>query len=203
MSMTDYGQSVVEWEVVQPDGIIAAINSKSSPEIFTTMKGSGNQFGIVTRFTLKTYPVGQVWGGYRIYDMLQQPAIVKALQQFVESPSDPKAAIIVGVNRRAPIGRFLQMFYFYDGPTPPSEPFKGPLEVPATILDSTQTRSYSGLLDFNGQGAGDTGMRSSFRVSAHSLLLTQTISWNWILTSVVIHSPTHTQRQRYFLQQDH
>lgn len=151
---------------MQPDGTIANINAKSSPELFLAMKGSGNQFGIVTKFTIKTQPIGTVWGGYRIYDSSQQPAIIKALQAFVENPSDTKAAVIVNANQRAPIGKFFQVFFFYDGATPSSDAFKGLLEVPATILDVTKTWSYADLLDFNGQGAGDTGMRSSFRVSS-------------------------------------
>jgi hypothetical protein len=41
--------------------------------------------------------------------------------------------------------------------------FKDLLSIPS-IVDTTKVWAYPDLLDFNGQGADDTGQRSSFRV---------------------------------------
>lgn len=38
--------------------------------------------GIVTRFTLTTYPTGNVWGGYRVYTLDALPALFDALLQY-------------------------------------------------------------------------------------------------------------------------
>lgn len=42
--------------------------------------------GVVTRFTLTTYPTGDVWGGYRIYSLDALPALFDALLQYQSVP---------------------------------------------------------------------------------------------------------------------
>ena len=39
----------------------------SHADLFKALKGSGNNFGVVTRFDLKTFEQGKLWGGFVIY----------------------------------------------------------------------------------------------------------------------------------------
>lgn len=105
------------------------------------------QLGIATQFTVKTYPIGQVWGGTRLHSEKEADALYEALHEFTPANAeDPKAAIIftdiviVG-------GEKLHLnFYFYDGPEPPTEgPFAKFLEIPST-LDTCKTQSYAELV---------------------------------------------------------
>jgi hypothetical protein len=52
---------------VLANGSVANINQQSSSDLFWALRGGGNNFGIVTRFDLETYPQGGVWGGYNFH----------------------------------------------------------------------------------------------------------------------------------------
>jgi FAD/FMN-containing dehydrogenase len=52
--------NVVEYEVVLANGNIVIANNSTNQDLFAALKGGGSSFGIVTAFTLHTYPQGQV-----------------------------------------------------------------------------------------------------------------------------------------------
>lgn len=52
--------TVQDFEVVFANGTVGNVNAASNPNLFRAMKGSTNQFGIVTQFTMKAIPIGQV-----------------------------------------------------------------------------------------------------------------------------------------------
>lgn len=52
--------TVQNFEVVFANGTIGDVNAKSDKNLFRAMKGSTNQFGIVTQFTMKPHTIGQV-----------------------------------------------------------------------------------------------------------------------------------------------
>ncbi|QPH19710.1 hypothetical protein C2857_005003 [Epichloe festucae Fl1] len=60
--------NIVGWETVTADGSIRYINATEEPDLAVAMRGSGSQFGIVTQFTIRTHPIGKIWGGTRVYD---------------------------------------------------------------------------------------------------------------------------------------
>lgn len=106
-----------------------------------------DEAGIVTRFTVQAYPMGQVWGGIRIYDGSKADEIYAALHKFVPgNAEDPKAAIILtDVTAIGGLKTFL-IFYFYQGPAPPAEgAFAEFLGIGSTI-SLTKTRSYADLV---------------------------------------------------------
>ncbi|CAF1453811.1 unnamed protein product [Rotaria sordida] len=54
-----YGLSIdnaIEYELVSPDARIVCVNNMSYPDIFFGLKGGLNNFGIVTRFTMRAVP---------------------------------------------------------------------------------------------------------------------------------------------------
>ncbi|KAK6508950.1 hypothetical protein TWF481_003718 [Arthrobotrys musiformis] len=156
--------NVVGWEIVAANGTILNINAADRPDLAVALRGSGSQFGIVTQFTVRAYPIGKVWGGMRIYDGSKSAAIFKALHDFVPyNPEDKKAAIIVSNLFAIGGTRAFIMFYFYDGETPPtSGPFADFLKI-GHIIDITKTQTYPELLKSNGFGASLLNSRISFR----------------------------------------
>jgi FAD binding domain-containing protein len=76
---------VVNYEVVLADGSIVQANARSNADLFKALKGGGNNFGIVTRFDMKTFegPVGGIWGGllFMLYD--QKDKVLRQLNRFV------------------------------------------------------------------------------------------------------------------------
>jgi hypothetical protein len=116
-------------------------------------------------YTLKTFPMGKVWGGYKVYGGSKQADILPCLYNFINNPNpDPKAAIIVTINQAAGNEFVWQIFYFYNGEIPSDNAFAHLEKVKATV-SFVKVRSYAELLKFNGAGAGSTGERSVFRVS--------------------------------------
>eukprot|EP01125_Pyxidicula_operculata_P020391 TRINITY_DN7522_c0_g1_i1.p1 TRINITY_DN7522_c0_g1~~TRINITY_DN7522_c0_g1_i1.p1 ORF type:complete len:438 (+),score=80.39 TRINITY_DN7522_c0_g1_i1:563-1876(+) len=60
--------SLIEVEIVLPNGDIIIANSDKNPDLFWAVRGGGGNFGIVTRFTYNAYDIPpQVVGGMMVY----------------------------------------------------------------------------------------------------------------------------------------
>ncbi|KAL1644043.1 hypothetical protein SLS61_008976 [Didymella pomorum] len=138
--------SIVGWETVMANGSILDIDAASQPDLAQAMRGSGSQFGIVTKYTIKPHHIGQVYGGFCLYDESQDDKIHAALHEFTANGAqDPKAAIIVSQLVAVGGSKSNIMYTFYDGPTPPtSGPFADFLKIPG-IGCNPKTRSYADL----------------------------------------------------------
>ena len=91
--------NVNTYEVVFADGSIHEV-SHSSPysDLYFALRGGGNNFGIVTRFDLATFPQGDLWAGGQtyIYDNETAVALNDAFYWLgVNAPSDPFAQVIL------------------------------------------------------------------------------------------------------------
>jgi hypothetical protein len=145
--------NVVNFEVVLANGTLVNANATSSSDLYKALKGGGNNFGIVTRFTLKTYAIGGVWGGIRYYAPDHFPALISAFAQYQLGPQDPDASIMI----QAPLtnssfGILLNIAYARPIVNPPAfDAFKN---IPIA-LDSTSIRSYSSLI--SGASSPDIG----------------------------------------------
>jgi FAD/FMN-containing dehydrogenase len=63
---TQYGwavDNVVEFEVVLANASIVTATAKENADLFNVLRGGGNNFGIVTSYTLRAYPMGGVRNG--------------------------------------------------------------------------------------------------------------------------------------------
>ncbi|KAF1851591.1 FAD binding domain-containing protein [Cucurbitaria berberidis CBS 394.84] len=161
---TNKKQNIIGWETVMANGSIVNVNATTQPDIAQAMRGSGSQFGIVTKYTVQTHAIGDVWGGFCIYDASQEDKLYAALHTFVaDGAQDPKAAIIF-TNLIATGGAKTDVvYYFYDGPTPPtSGPFANFLTIPA-LQCLPRTQKYSELLRANGEPIHLSNARQSFR----------------------------------------
>ncbi|KIN06284.1 hypothetical protein OIDMADRAFT_155290 [Oidiodendron maius Zn] len=147
---TQYGlacDNVVNYEVVLADASIINANATSNPDLFWALKGGGNQFGIVTTFTMKTHPIGKVWGGLRFYSGEYAETILNATHDFNTNFKDPKAALIVtGDITIESLVELFAVFFFYDGETPPPGIFDTFNALPA-LIDNAKVQTYSELLN--------------------------------------------------------
>ncbi|KAE9372168.1 FAD-binding domain-containing protein [Stipitochalara longipes BDJ] len=137
--------NVVNYEVVLSNSSIVNSNATSHPDLFWALKGGGNQFGIVTKYTLRTYPIGKVWGGVITYRVNYASQILSATQDFIENNQDPRAAMFATFELLLKgLDEFAAVFLFYNGESPPSGLFDGFLNIPNTS-NQLQTQSYSAL----------------------------------------------------------
>ncbi|KAL4742305.1 FAD binding domain protein [Aspergillus similis] len=81
--------NVLAYEVVLASGKIVTATARSYPDLWRALKGGSNNFGVVTRFTVRCFPSTKIWGGF-IYAPNSQSS--KALMAFYESVkrADPK-----------------------------------------------------------------------------------------------------------------
>lgn len=147
MTLANDVQNVVSWEMVNWNGTIINVDAKTQPELAVALRGSGSQFGIVTQFTVKAYPIGKVWGGIRTYDESKTDELYKAMHEFIPySNEDPKAAIIVTSLILTGSSRINLLFYFYQGEKPPTTGAFADLLMIKSTLSTTKTQSYPDLV---------------------------------------------------------
>jgi hypothetical protein len=78
---------------VLANGSIANINQKSSSDLFWALRGGGNNFGIVTRFDLETYPQGQLWGGLNFHLMSHKDVSARKAQLNLKPTSTSQFSV--------------------------------------------------------------------------------------------------------------
>ncbi|KAF5319624.1 hypothetical protein D9619_008814 [Psilocybe cf. subviscida] len=138
--------NVVAYELVTPNGKIVNVTHDSDPQLFFGLKGGFNNFGIVTKFTVKAFPQTQVWGGIILNLQSTIPAVSAAITKFQTEVKDPKAAVIISYNYVSQIQQIVvTQNLFYDAPTPPEGIFDDFLAIPATSTDIS-TRSLLSLV---------------------------------------------------------
>jgi len=120
--------NVEAYELVKPDGVAINVTESSDPDLFVALKGGGNNFGIVTRFTFKTYPQTQVWGASLAYNSSYIDRVIQATANFAADNTDPKAAAIISYNYHEQPSAAL--WGFYDAPGQPAGIFDEFLAIP-------------------------------------------------------------------------
>jgi FAD/FMN-containing dehydrogenase len=55
---------LVNVELVNAQGDVIQVNATSYPDLFWSLKGGSNNFGIATRYDLETFPLVDVYGGF-------------------------------------------------------------------------------------------------------------------------------------------
>ncbi|KAH9990398.1 FAD-binding domain-containing protein [Russula vinacea] len=149
--------NVAGYELVLPNGTIKDVTSKDD-DLWFGLRGGMNNFGIVTKFVLKSHPQGEAWGGFCIYTENQLDAIKTALVNF-QQENDTKAEVLVGLTYSS--GQFLiSVAYFYDAPTP-SRVFDEFLEIPVTS-GNVSTRPFVDVFQSWGPFDATNGLRYFF-----------------------------------------
>ncbi|KAJ7064518.1 FAD-binding domain-containing protein [Mycena amicta] len=170
--------TVTAYKLVKPTGQVVLVTEAEDPELFFALKGGGNNFGIVTEFTLRTFPQG----GLITYTPDQIPAVNAAIAAFAANVTDPKAVILPTYN-----SLFTQLFVshimFYDEPTPPTGIFDDFLAIPHLTQD-VETRSFLDLvtsLPSNAtsgtRGAFHTVSLRSFSPTMIAAIVNETTFW--------------------------
>ncbi|KAJ0116233.1 FAD binding domain-containing protein [Diaporthe amygdali] len=75
--------NVLSYDVVLGDGTQIVANSTSNPDLFWALKGGGSNFGLVTKFVLKTYNIPQVASTLQNFPESSIPAFLEATCNMV------------------------------------------------------------------------------------------------------------------------
>ncbi|CAO2657439.1 Nn.00g035650.m01.CDS01 [Neocucurbitaria sp. VM-36] len=156
----EYGwaaNNVVEFEVVLANASIVTASSTSHPDLYKALKGGGNNYGIVTAYTMIAHPIGQIWGGNLIFSGDKSPQMLAAVRNFTENYPDEKAGIIMTAELTALGAVDIWIMFLwanrvttsvYDGPTPPPGVFDIFTDI-GPLVNNCETRSYYDLLTYN------------------------------------------------------
>ncbi|WYZ33788.1 hypothetical protein EsH8_I_000064 [Colletotrichum jinshuiense] len=78
---------IINFQIVLAGGNIVNANATSNADLWWALKGGGNNFGIVTRFDMATFPLPNgVWSGTLSYDINQAKDVAEALYELQTGP---------------------------------------------------------------------------------------------------------------------
>jgi FAD/FMN-containing dehydrogenase len=130
---------VIEFEVVLADGTIVTASSAQNSDLFRALKGGGSNFGIVTRFVLSTFALGEIWTRDVVYSSSAIDEMAPALNKFVAtSHKDAKASALVTYHFTAGSPAIIAAQYIYAEPeVSATSVFDDLFAVPDQLLNST------------------------------------------------------------------
>ncbi|KAF2093096.1 FAD binding domain protein [Rhizodiscina lignyota] len=148
-----YGWSancVTRYEIVLAGGRVLDVTKESSPDLFWALKGGLNNYGIVTRFTLKTFPLTDVYGGAVIYDPSRFDDFVKAVAFY----STPEGGMSDSLSAIEPVMAFVPSsgliqggtFLFHQGSDAAPSSLANFTAIPANQSDAS-VRSYPSFVN--------------------------------------------------------
>ncbi|KAL4876958.1 hypothetical protein BJY04DRAFT_231249 [Aspergillus karnatakaensis] len=149
--------SVLEYEVVLGSGEVIIVNKDSYPDLFRALKGGSNNFGIVTMFTLVSFPSSDIWGGTIVHDSSVIPQYMDVATRFTDSLVDDPSAAWVGVMNYDSSSETTMMYSVlaYTKPVARPNAFRDFYQLP-NITDTLRIRS---VLDMTAEGNLPTGYR--------------------------------------------
>ncbi|KAJ4985186.1 hypothetical protein SVAN01_09322 [Stagonosporopsis vannaccii] len=150
--------NVASFEIVTASGLAVNASPKSYPDLYWALRGGGNNFGIVTNFKLNAFPLGQMWGGQRIYLESTFPGVLSAIHDFTieGSRSDADAAQIVTFATYPGLGKVAFANLHYAKPIENAPVFAQWNNLTA-IMDTTGLRTMSGMANLLNEGAPAPG----------------------------------------------
>ncbi|KAL4869885.1 hypothetical protein BDV12DRAFT_167013 [Aspergillus spectabilis] len=87
--------NVENYEVVLSSGRIVNANRETNADLFKALKGGSNNFGIVTKYDIKTLDDANLWGGLVVFENSTTDQQIDALVKFTDNiENDPYASWI-------------------------------------------------------------------------------------------------------------
>ncbi|TFL01165.1 FAD-binding domain-containing protein [Pterulicium gracile] len=137
--------NIVGYQLVLPNGDLTEVTEEDQPDLFFALKGGGNNFGIVTRFTMRTYPQGPMWGGQLAYSGAQLELFIDAMLDF-QQQTDPKAAVLSGYRIQSSGQAAMLAVVYYNAPNPPPGIFDKFLAIPTIVNSVVAGRTLSSFI---------------------------------------------------------
>ncbi|CAE6428494.1 unnamed protein product [Rhizoctonia solani] len=147
--------NVISYEIVLADGKLTTVTKKSAKDLFKALKGGTGNFGIVTSFELRTFPINNVYAGHLYYSPEQYDALFPIMETYARQgiESDPKTHVI-GMFACVPSQSIdMATFYsFYSEPvTTPPPALKPFFDVP-TVVNTVKVKTVKEAVDELGEG---------------------------------------------------
>lgn len=79
--------NVLDFEVVLASGRVVHANPWENKDLYKALRGGGNNLGIVTKYTMRTFEQGDFWGGSIFYFPASFPGQIDALVAEIKKPN--------------------------------------------------------------------------------------------------------------------
>jgi hypothetical protein len=107
--------NVLSYEVVLANGEIITVDSTTRKDLFWGLKGGSSNFGIVTKFTLRTFVSPQVWAGSYTVSEEYLSDFLAAVADYASNITDPLSHIVPALVPST-TGTLGSVILFYDSP---------------------------------------------------------------------------------------
>ncbi|PQE22132.1 oxidoreductase FAD-binding protein [Rutstroemia sp. NJR-2017a BBW] len=181
--------TVTNFQVVLADGSIVSANSKTHSDLFLSLKGGNNNFGIVTRVDLQTFQQGSIWAATVYNDLSLVDSVISEFVK-INSPTtyDEYASLIVTFGFSQARGlSVISSNLEYTKPVETTPPvYAGLLSLPSILSTSRVTNTTD--LAFATEALQPNGARSlslvSTLVSTAPVIKAAYEQWNASLPAV-------------------
>jgi FAD/FMN-containing dehydrogenase len=143
--------NVLSFQVVLANGSIINANATSHFALYRALKGGSNNFGIVTRYTFRTFEQGLFYVGNVIYPATTVLSQITAFSEFISNRSyDDNAAIMQSFGFSPSVGAVIVNQPVYAKPIFDPPIFKSFLSIQPQL---SNTRNITDLASFSAQDA--------------------------------------------------
>ena len=150
--------NVLNYEVVLASGKIINANAHENTDLWTALRGGGNNLGIVTRFDLRTFKQEKLWGGTVFYFAPSFPSQVEALVNELHNPTASKEThLMISIGYSPMYGKevlCLNQAYYTQAVENP--PVLDPFTKMQPQIDAMNTMRLHSLKDAANEQAGSS-----------------------------------------------
>lgn len=136
--------NLVKAEVVLADGSIVEASNNSNPDLFWAIRGAGQCFGVITKFTFKCHEQkNPIWAGQMVFSAKEHlEAIVNFANSLMET-NNPDVGMLMGLIAPPFVqGPAIVVTAFFNGPTKEGEAIFKPLLDLGPIKNGCEERPY-------------------------------------------------------------
>ncbi|OAL65160.1 FAD binding domain protein [Trichophyton rubrum] len=101
--------NVLSYEVVLASGAVATASPTSNPDLWRALKGGGNNFGILTSITLRSFPSTDIWSGFLYMPSSSAQKALHAFHDFVHRAHPDNTGITYDRHASGPIACFTYL----------------------------------------------------------------------------------------------
>lgn len=147
--------NVLAIEMVTAEGELVRASASERPDLFWGLRGGGGNFGIVTAFDLRLYPIDQVLVGTFIWPAAQAAQAMR-LYRDVTSRAADELAVMAVLTSMPEIGPAVALFAVYSGDDlAQGEQHLAAFRQAAPLVAVVQPMPYSSLLAMMDPAAPD------------------------------------------------
>ena len=92
--------NLISADVVTADGRVVTVSADENPDLFWALRGGGGNFGVVTSFEFRMYPVSTVYMGMALYPLDKAAGAMRLFNDFMAGA--PRSDGVLRVSDRLP-----------------------------------------------------------------------------------------------------